>query len=82
MKEPDLETLLAGALRCPDGDSALYAVPDGYILTAAPEAAAPSLWEFGRPCPVPAGWETHAREQGMCLIRDRAIADLRRYFSP
>ena len=77
----DLEALLAGALACPGGDSDLYAVPGGYVLTLAPEAAGPALGEFGESFPVVPEWEIHAREQGMCLIRHSAIDDLRRYFS-
>lgn len=77
----DLEALLAGALSCADGDSSLYIGPDGYVLTLAHEAAAPMLSEFGEPFPATPEWEVHAREQGLCLLRENAIADLRRYFS-
>lgn len=77
----DLEALLAGALSCADGDSSLYIAGDGYALTVEPEAAGPALMEFAEPFPVVPEWEVHAREQGMCLIREGAIADLRRYFS-
>ena len=78
---PDLEALLGGALRCPPGESALYTVGEGYILTVAPEAAAPALYEFGESCGAGPLWEAHAREQGMCLIREDAVAVLCRHFS-
>ena len=77
----DLETLLAGALRCGDGDSALYRAGGGYVLSVTPEAVCPALFEYGDPFPVTAEWEVHAREQGMCLIREGAVGDLRRFFS-
>ena len=77
----DLEALLGGALRCPPGESALYTPGEGYILTVAPEAAALALREFGETYEAGPLWEEHAREQGMCLIREDAIAVLSRYFS-
>lgn len=77
----DLEALLAGALRCADGESSLYAAGGGYILTATRPAAGPALLEYGEAYPVTADWEVHAREQGMCLMREGAIAGLRRWFS-
>ena len=77
----DLETLLGGALRCPPGESSLYTSGEGYILTVAPEAAVPALREFGESCEAGPLWEVHAREQGMCLIRENAVAVLRRHFS-
>ena len=60
---PELESLLAGALACPDGPSSLYdAGADGYILTAAPETVSPALWEWGTPAGVTADWEVpHGR---------------------
>ena len=77
----DLEDLLGGAFSCPAGDSALYAVGEGYVLAVAPEAAGPGLYEYGRPYEAGPLWEVHAREQGMCLIREDAAAVLSRYFS-
>ena len=76
----ELETLLAGALACADGESALYSAEPGYILVADRTAAGPALYEFGRAVPVPDGWEIHAAEQGRLLIRRGAIAALRRFF--
>ncbi len=78
----ELETLLGGVMGCAEGESSLYAEGEGYILTAVPEAAGPALYEFGRETPLSAAWETHGEEQGRLLIRDTAISDLRRYFSP
>ncbi len=77
----DLEALLAGAFSCADGPSALYNAGDGYVLTVEPEAAGPALAEYGDTFPVTAEWEVHAREQGMCLMGENAIACLRRHFS-
>ena len=79
---PELEALLAGALACPDGPSSLYdAGADGYILTAAPEAASPALRAWGEPAGVTADWEVHAREQGLCLMDGAAISELKHWFS-
>ncbi|MCC8357118.1 MAG: adaptor protein MecA [Oscillospiraceae bacterium] len=77
----DLESLLAGALACPDGESDLYAVPDGYILTAAADVAVPALYEFGTPRRVLPDWAAHAAEQGQRLAASDAIATLRYWFS-
>ena len=76
----ELEDLLAGALACADGPSALYREGEGYLLAADRSAAGPALYEFGRARSVPADWERHAAEQGRQLIPDGAIAALRRYF--
>ncbi len=77
----DLEALLGGASCCAGGDgSALYLSGGGYILTLAPEQVRPGLYEFGADCALPAQWEEHAREQGLCLLPENAAADLRRYF--
>ena len=76
----ELEGLLAGALACADGPSALYAVQDGYLLAADRSCAGPALYEFGEAGSVTAGWERHAAEQGQCLIPEDAVAALRRYF--
>ena len=78
----DLETLLAAVAACPAQDSSLYTYDDGYLLTVPPEEPAPALYEYGRAYSVTQDWETHAREQGQCLIRDTAVFDLRRRFSP
>ena len=75
-----LEPLLAGALRCADGPSALYTYAGGYLLAVDKRAAGPALYEFGRARYVRPEWECHAAEQGGCLIPDNAIATLRRYF--
>ena len=77
----DLETLLAGVFSCRPGESSLYAVEDGYVLTVGSEAAGPALYEFGQEYMTGEDWEAHAAEQRMCLIKDTAITDLRRYFS-
>lgn len=76
----ELEELLAGALACADGPSALYTYADGYLLAADAGAAGPALYEFGQALRVRQAWERHAAEQGMCLIPENAIAALRRYF--
>ena len=76
-----LEELLGGALACPEAESCLYVLEDGYMLVLAPEHAAPSLYEYGERQSVGADWEEHAREQGMCLIRNGALGTLRRFFS-
>ena len=78
----DLEALLAGALCCPDGRSSLYAADGGYVLTLCPESVCPGLYEFGVPVPFSEDHEVHAAEQGMRLLHENAIADLRRFFSP
>lgn len=75
-----LDALLAGALSNAPGDSSLYAVPGGYILTVDRAAAGPALYEFGDAFPAGADWEAHAAEQGGRLIQGDAIAVLRRYF--
>ena len=77
----DLEALLGGALRCPPAESALYAAGEGYILAVEPEGVTAALYEFGEPREAGPLWEAHAREQGMCLIREDAVAALSRYFS-
>ena len=79
----DLESLLSGVTACAAADSSLYNMgQQGYLLTVDPEAAGAALYEYGQADTVTADWEAHAREQGLCLIRDGAISDLRRYFSP
>ena len=79
---PDLEPLLAGALANADAASSLYALERGYILTVDRRGAGPALYEFGREVRAAAEWEDHAAEQGRRLLRDDAIAALRRYFLP
>ena len=78
----DLETLLAGIASCPECDSSLYTYADGYLLTVPPEDPDPALYEYGQGSSVTDHWELHAREQGQCLIRDTAVFDLHRCFSP
>ena len=75
-----LEPLLAGALACADGPSALYREGDGYLLAADRSCAGPALYEFGLSGSVSGAWEVHAAGQGLCLIPENAIAALRRYF--
>ncbi len=75
-----LEELLAGALACADGPSALYRDGGGYLLAADLCCAGPALYEFGRAGSVSGAWEAHAAGQGLCLIPEHAIAALRRYF--
>ncbi|MCD8115771.1 MAG: hypothetical protein LUE21_01395 [Oscillospiraceae bacterium] len=77
----DLESLLAGALACPDGESDLYAVPEGYILTVAGDMAVSALYELGASRRISPDWAVHAVEQGRCLIAHDAVETLRRYFS-
>lgn len=77
---PELEALLAGANGLPGEDGAVYAAESGYILTLPPEEAAPALYEFGQEMRLPRLWEFHAREQGRCLIGERAPAVLREMF--
>ena len=76
----DLEELLGAALAGGPGDGSLYDVGRGYMLALAPEAAGPALYEYGAPRTLAPGWEEHAREQGMCLLRDSALAQLRGWF--
>ena len=76
----DLEPLLAGALACSDGPSALYTYDDGYLLAVDGDGAGPALYEFGQALCVRSAWERHAAEQGLCLIPENAIAALRKYF--
>jgi hypothetical protein len=76
-----LEELLSGALPCPVGESFLYGTEKGYVLTVTPALAGPSLYEFGQSLSVSALWETHAQEQGQCLLNGQAIENLHRYFS-
>lgn len=75
-----LEELLAGALACADGPSALYTYGDGYLLAVDTGAAGPALYEYGEALFVREAWERHAAEQGRCLIPEGAIAALRGYF--
>ena len=77
---PELETLLAGVAGLSGEDGAVYAAESGYILTLPPEEAAPALFEFGQELRLPRLWEIHAREQGRCLIGERAPAVLRETF--
>lgn len=77
----ELESLLAGVFACGEGESSLYALPEGYLLTLDRASAAPALWEYGQERTVSADWERHADEQGLTLLRGGALADLRRYFS-
>lgn len=78
---PDLELLLAGALACGPGESSLYLDGGGYVLTVPSEGISPALYEFGQYQACTPEWEAHAREQGLCLLEDTAISDLRRYFA-
>lgn len=73
-----LEELLAGALACADGPSALYTYAGGYLLAA--DTAGPALYEYGEALCARLDWERHAAEQGRCLIPEDAIGVLRRYF--
>ena len=76
----DLDGLLAGAAAFAEGECALYAVEDGFILVPARGHARPAAYEFGTPCGVSADWEAHAQEQGLCLERDDAAGFLSRLF--
>ena len=78
----DLEALLAGIASCPECHSSLYTYDDGYLLTVPPETPSRTLCQHGLAGDIAPDWELHAREQGQCLIRDRAVFDLRRFFSP
>lgn len=77
---PELETLLAGAAGLSGEDGAVYAAEDGYILLLPPESVRPALYEFGRELRLPRLWECHAREQGRCVLAERAAAVLRKMF--
>lgn len=70
----DLEQLLAALPHCP-ADTALYALPKGYLL--AMDSKDLGLWprEFGLCRRMPETWEAGAREQGLCLSRD-AVGEL------
>lgn len=76
----DLEALLGGALSTADGESSLYKVDEGYVLTVERRATGPGLFEYGQSWETDDAWEQHAKEQGQCLMEGRALADLRRYF--
>ena len=67
----ELEALTEALPHCP-ADTALYALPEGYLLALDSRGA--GLWfrEFGRPRRMPENWESWAREQGLCLSRDAA----------
>lgn len=77
----DLENLLGAVFACKPEDSALYAFEDGYLLTLPPESAGPALHEYGREHPLHPDWETHAREQELCLLSSDAAGKLTRVFS-
>lgn len=77
---PDLEALLAGAACVPADDGAVYAADDGYILALPPGSVCPAMHEFGRELRLSPQWEHHAREQGRCLLSERAPAVLRERF--
>ncbi len=78
---PELESLLAGTEGCAGGESSLYWDGRSYILILDPAAECPGLYEFGARGTIPPGWESHAREQGLCLMEGAALADLRRHFA-
>ena len=77
---PEFEALLAGAACISGEDGTVYAAEDGYILVLPPESVCPALYEFGQALRLPSLWEIHAREQGRCLIPERAPAVLRETF--
>lgn len=73
---PDLEALLGAVFACPPTESALYATDSGYLLVFPQKAEYSALYEFGFEYPLSPDWEIHAREQGQCLLPDRATANL------
>lgn len=77
---PDLESLLTAAACMQAEDGAVYAAEDGYILALPSGAAGPAMYEFGRELRLSPQWEHHAREQGRCLLPERAPAVLRERF--
>lgn len=78
---PDRETLLAAALSCPDCNSSLYQLKEGYLLTVPRETVPLSLYEHSHGVPLSPLWETHGKEQDMCLMEGSALEDLKRFVS-
>lgn len=77
----DSETLLAAALSCPDGESSLYRLEKGYLLTVPRENVPLPLYEHSEGVPLSPLWETHGKEQDMCLMEGSALGDLKRFVS-
>lgn len=77
----DWETLLAAALSCPEGESSLYRLKDGYLLTAPRENVPLPLYEHSDGVPLSPLWETHGKEQDICLMEGTALGDLKRFVS-
>lgn len=75
---PGTEELCAAEPYIPAGETALYRVRDGFLLTLAAETCRSGLYEFGEAVCLSGGWEEHAREQGLCLAERDAAAYLRR----
>lgn len=76
-----LELLLSAAAVCGTGDGELYRMEEGYLLVLPPESVHPVLYEYGEERPVHPDWTCHAREQGLCLLEENAVAQLVRIFS-
>lgn len=77
----DLEALLGGALASAAEESALYLAREGGYILVVSAPAAPALYEYGEAFAASSLWEEHAREQGMCLVPERALETLARHFS-
>lgn len=77
----ELELLLAAAAACGTGESALYGTEEGYLLVLPPESVCLPLYEYGEERLLHPDWLCHAREQGLCLLEEDAIAQLVRIFS-
>lgn len=73
---PDLESLLGAVFACPPRDSALYSMREGFLLVFPQIPDFLPLHEFGSDFPLHPLWEIHAREQGLCILPQNAMANL------
>lgn len=74
---PDREALSACARAVPWEGGAVYAVPEGYILTLEAREAPPGIAEFGDELQLHPLWEAYAREREWCVLPDCAGERLR-----
>ena len=77
----DQESLLTAALSCPGGESSLYRLKNGYLLTVPQENVPLPLYEHGDGVLLSPLWEAHGKEQDMCLAEGDALGDLKRFVS-
>lgn len=74
----DMDGLLAGVSGCTGDKGILYRMGTEFVLAIPPSSMGPGIYEFGHRLDLSPAWEVHAREQELCLIRERAMGVLRR----